>query len=67
MYQHQAALRPSVLAKDLELILSAIGAYSHNTEYRDLLDRLKHQVDVLVPAKFLDQIKTNKPVRNLQA
>ena len=41
--QQQADLRPCVSAKDLMMILSAIGAYSHNTEYRDLRDRLQHQ------------------------
>ncbi|SCY42660.1 hypothetical protein SAMN05660710_01560 [Paracoccus tibetensis] len=41
--QQQADLRPSVSAKDLMMILSAIGAYAHNTEYRDLRDRLQHQ------------------------
>lgn len=41
--QQQADLRPFVLAKDLTMILSAIGAYTHNTEYRDLRDRLQHQ------------------------
>jgi hypothetical protein len=34
--QQQADLRPFVSAKDLTMILSAIGAYSHNVEYRDL-------------------------------
>ena len=41
--QQQADLRPFVSAKDLTMILSAIGAYSHNIEYRDLRDRLQHQ------------------------
>lgn len=41
--QQQADLRPYVSAKDLTMILSAIGAYSHNAEYRDLRDRLQHQ------------------------
>ncbi len=41
--QHQADLRPFVSARDFEMIISAIGAYSHNTEYRDLRDRLHFQ------------------------
>lgn len=43
MPQNQTDLRPIVSAKDLAMILSAIGAYSHNTEFRDLRDRLQHQ------------------------
>lgn len=43
MLQNQTDLRPIVSAKDLAMILSAIGAYSHNTEFRDLRDRLQHQ------------------------
>ncbi|MFC0200333.1 hypothetical protein [Paracoccus rhizosphaerae] len=39
----QADLRPFVSAKDLTMIISAIGAYSHNPEYRDLHERLQHQ------------------------
>ena len=43
MHQNQTDLRPVVSAKDLAMILSAIGAYSHNSEFRDLRDRLQHQ------------------------
>ncbi len=43
MHQNQTDLRPVVSAKDLAMILSAIGAYSHNAEFRDLRDRLQHQ------------------------
>ncbi|MGZ3215998.1 hypothetical protein [Paracoccus sp. T5] len=41
--QQEFSLRPCVSEKDLKMILSAVGAYSHNTEYRDLRDRLQHQ------------------------
>jgi len=42
----QTDLRPSVSVQDLKLILSAIGAYSHNVQYRNLLERLRRQADM---------------------
>lgn len=41
--QHQADIRPFVSAKDIQMILSAVGAYAHNSEYRDLRERLERQ------------------------
>lgn len=38
-----SAFRPAVSADDWKLIIAAIGAYSHNAEYRDLLGRLERQ------------------------
>lgn len=40
-------MRASVSAEDLPLILSAIAAYSHNHEYRELLLRLQAQASAL--------------------
>ncbi|TGN62514.1 hypothetical protein E4L95_06490 [Paracoccus liaowanqingii] len=41
-----AELRPFVSAKDLGMIISAIGLYSHRADYRDLQERLQHQAGV---------------------
>ncbi len=38
-----AAFRPAVTADDWKIIMSAIQAYAHNAEYRDLLRRLERQ------------------------
>ena len=43
MYQNQKNVRFALSAKDAAMILSAIDAYSHNLEYRGLLDRLRSQ------------------------
>ena len=37
----QRNLRACVSADDLKLILSAVGAYAHNREYRELIERLE--------------------------
>lgn len=37
------AFRPAVSVDDWKIIMAAIQAYSHNSEYRDLLGRLEHQ------------------------
>lgn len=39
-------LRPFVSAKDLGMIISAIGLYSHRADYRDLQERLQRQAGV---------------------
>jgi hypothetical protein len=43
MQQNQTDFRLYVSASDLTMILCAVGAYSHNLEYRDLCDRLQRQ------------------------
>lgn len=40
------AFRPAVSPDDWNRIISAIQAYSHNTEYRDLLARLERQAKI---------------------
>ena len=40
-------LRASVSGEDLRLILRAIEAYSHNTDYREVIARLQHQASAL--------------------
>ena len=40
------AFRPAVSVDDWKLIMSAISAYSHNAEYRELLGRLERQAKV---------------------
>lgn len=37
------AFRPAVTIDDWKIIMAAIEAYSHNSEYRDLLGRLERQ------------------------
>lgn len=37
------AFRPVVTVDDWKMIISAIQAYSHNADYRDLLGRLEHE------------------------
>jgi hypothetical protein len=39
-------LRPFVSAKDLGMIISAIGLYSHRADYRELQERLQRQAGV---------------------
>lgn len=41
--QSMTAFRPAVSADDWKIIMSAIEAYSHNVQYRDLLGRLERQ------------------------
>lgn len=36
------AAQPVITADEWQLIVSAIGAYSHNKQYKDLESRLKH-------------------------
>lgn len=36
-------IRPHISEDDFQMILNALSAYSHNTEYRDLHDRLSRQ------------------------
>lgn len=43
MYQNQKNVRFALSSKDAAMILSAIDAYSHNLEYRGLLERLRSQ------------------------
>ena len=40
------AFRPAVSVDDWKVIMSAISAYSHNAEYRELLVRLERQAKV---------------------
>ncbi|QIR86692.1 hypothetical protein [Paracoccus sp. AK26] len=40
------AFRPAVSVDDWKVIMSAISAYSHNAEYRELLGRLERQAKV---------------------
>jgi len=44
---HHNDLRAAVSAEDLRLVLRAISAYAHNTEYQDLLGRLQVQAAAL--------------------
>ena len=41
------AFRPAVSVDDWKIIMSAISAYSHNAEYRELLGRLEHQAKII--------------------
>ena len=41
------AFRPAVSVDDWKVIMSAISAYSHNAEYRELLGRLEHQAKII--------------------
>ena len=41
------AFRPAVSVDDWKVIMSAISAYSHNPEYRELLARLEHQAKIV--------------------
>lgn len=48
MYQTVSSpvmLRPAVSPEEMKLIMSAIGAYSHNINYQKLIDRLEKQID----------------------
>jgi hypothetical protein len=38
-----SAFRPAVSPDDWNMILLAISAYAHNSDYRDLLGRLERQ------------------------
>ena len=51
--EHTVAFRPAISSGDWTMILSAIQAYSHNAEYRELLDRLERQAKIngLAPLK----------------
>ena len=40
------AFRPAVSLDDWKVIMSAISAYSHNAEYRELLGRLERQAKI---------------------
>jgi hypothetical protein len=60
MHQNQTELRVSVSAKDLTMIICAIGAYSHNLEYRDLRDRLQRQA---TDRGVIDIINSNQQSR----
>lgn len=44
--------RASVPAEDLKLILSALSAYSHNSTYQPVIDRLQSQAVELGVAKL---------------
>lgn len=44
--EHTFAFRPAISSGDWTMILSAIRAYSHNAEYRELLDRLERQARI---------------------
>jgi hypothetical protein len=49
-----SAFRPAVSPDDWNMILSAIGAYAHNSTYRDLLGRLERQAvinGIAVPSR----------------
>ena len=41
------AFRPAVSVDDWKVIMSAISAYSHNAEYRELLGRLERQAKII--------------------
>lgn len=44
--EHTVAFRPAMSLDDWTMILSAIRAYSHNAEYRELLVRLERQAKI---------------------
>jgi len=39
----ETVFEPQVTLDDWQLIFSALAAYSHNVQYRDLLERLEQQ------------------------
>ena len=53
--QSATAFRPAVSPDDWKIIMSAIEAYSHNAQYRDLLGRLERQAvlnGIKAPQRF---------------
>lgn len=42
-----SAFRPNISTDDWKLIIKALDAYSHNSEYRDLMDRLETQASTV--------------------
>lgn len=42
-----SAIRPQISEDEWQLILSALNAYRHNTQYRELLERLEYQGSAL--------------------
>ena len=55
--QSATAFRPAVSPDDWKIIMSAIEAYSHNAQYRDLLGRLERQA-------VLNGIKAPQPFQS---
>jgi hypothetical protein len=44
--EHAVAFRPTMSLDDWTMILSAIRAYSHNAEYRELLVRFEREAKI---------------------
>lgn len=59
-------LRPFVSAKDLGMIISAIGLYSHRADYRDLQERLQRQAGVWGVPTPVRSIPSYTPRKNTQ-